>query len=303
MKTLARRALAALFPMPSVSMLEAVLTRAVLACVLWHFFPLQMEQTTQPMPVGLAHWFDLTWLSDAATYHSYRLGFLAALIWYVSGLALPLALPVMTLLHVLPYTLFNSQAHPHHGYQIMSLALLGMSVAAIVLALKNQAGWLRPSAVLNAWLLLSAQLMIGGAYLISVCSKMILSRGMWFFNSHYVALDFVKTARQNYYSTLAPALQFDPPGVVWLLNHANLARLFFGGGVVLEAALWLAIGTRRLSLLMGVAVIAMHESIQAMMGLTFYTHEAMVAVFFINVPYWLSRLAGRGGNRSKRIAE
>ncbi len=290
MKALAQRALDALFPLPSVSTLEAVLTRLSLAYALWYFFPLQMEQTTQPSPVGLAHWFDLTWLGDPATFQAYRTGFLVALLWYASGVALPFALPVVTVLHVLPYTLFNSQAHPHHGYQIMSLTLLGMSVAVVVQAIKKQAGWLRPSAVLNAWLLLAAQLMVGGAYLISVFSKMILSGGMWFFNSHYVALDFVKTARQNYYSTLEPALQFDPPGVVWLLNHANLARLFFGGGVLLEAVLWIAIGTRRLSLLMGVSVIVMHQSIQALMGLNFHTHEAMVAVFFINVPYWFSRL-------------
>jgi hypothetical protein len=290
MNALARRALAALFPMPTVSTLEAVLTRAALAYVLWYFFPLQMEQTTQPMPVGLAHWFDLTWLSNATSFASYRMCFAAALAWYVSGIALPLSLPVLTLLHILPYTLFNSQAHPHHGYQIMSLTLLGMSVTAIVHALINRAGWLKPTAMMNAWLLLSAQLMIAGAYLISVCSKMILSSGMWLFNSHYVALDFVKTARQNYYSSLDPALQFDPPGVVWLLNHATLARILFDSGVLLETLLILAVGTRRLSLLMGISVIAMHESIRAMMGLTFFTHESMVAIFFINVPYWLTRL-------------
>jgi hypothetical protein len=290
MKNIAQRALAALFPIPSVSPLEAVLTRALLAYALWYFFPLHMEQTTQPLPVGLAHWFDLTWLSAPATFGTYRLGFSAVLLWYVSGVALPLSLPVLTLLHVLPYTLFNSQGHPHHGYQIMSLTLLGMSVTAVVHGVKNLAVWLRPSAVMDAWLLLSAQLMIGGAYLISVCSKMILSGGMWLFNSHYVALDFVKTARQNYYSTLEPALQFDPPGVVWLLNHATIARLFFGGGVLLEAVLWIAIGTRRLSLLLGVAVILMHRSIEALMGLNFDTHIAMVAVFFLHAPYWLTRL-------------
>ena len=132
--------------------------------------------------------------------------------------------------------------------------------------------------------------MIAGAYLISVLSKLHYSDGMWLFKSHFVALDFVKTARQNYYSSLDPALQFDPPGVVWLLNHATLARVLFDSGVILETVLILAIGTRRLSLLMGLSVIAMHESIRAMMGLNFYTHESMVAVFFINVPYWLTKL-------------
>jgi hypothetical protein len=240
MKSLARRALAALFPIPSVSPLEAALMRLLLALVLWWFFPVQMEQTTQPMPVGLAHWFDLTWLSDPAKLASYRLAFAAALAWYVSGFALPLSLPTITVLHVLPFTLYNSQAHTHHGYQIMSLTLLGMSLAALTIACLGKAGWRQPSAMTRAWVLVTGQLTIAGAYLISVLSKMWISGGGWFFNSHFVALDFVKTARQNYYSTLDPALLIDPPGVVWLLNHANLARLFFGGGVLLEAALLIA---------------------------------------------------------------
>jgi hypothetical protein len=33
----------------------------------------------------------------------------------------------------------------------------------------------------------------------------------------------------------------------------------------------------------------MHESIEQLMGLTFYTHEAMIAVVFINLGYWLLR--------------
>ncbi len=374
MNALLRRAWEALFPIPKVSQVEAFLTRVFLAAILHRFLPIGMEQVTQPVPVGLAHFVNLTWLANPQAYAVYHFVFLMAVFIYASGLMLHVTLPVLTLLQLLPFTLLNSQGHPHHGYQIISLAMLGMSVMAVVQWLKGNGqpwaglgrsvmvkalaavavlvlGWFmavngpcdvlarrlgapfgeggpgwaysliritvflvlswplarlaakdRPSGIMNASLLMAAQFMIAGAYLVSVCSKMRMSKGQWLLNSHYVALDFVKTTRQSYYSALDPKFAHDPAGVVFLMSHETLARLFFGGGVVLETILIVAVGTRWLALALGVALVIMHSTIQELMTLSFPTNEYMDTLFFINVPF-LVALAVLKMQGKKRLGE
>ena len=374
MNALLRRAWEALFPIPKVSRLEAFLARVFLAAILHRFLPAGMEQVTQPVPVGLAHFVNLTWLANPQAYAVYHFVFLMAAFLYAAGFMLHLTLPVLTLLQVLPFTLLNSQGHPHHGYQIISLAMLGMSVVAVAqwlkgngqpwpglgrsLAVKVSAaaavlvqGWLmavngpcdihsrviggpfgeggpswaysllrialflvlslplarlvaggQPAALMNASLLMAAQFMIAGAYLVSVCSKMKMSKGQWLFNSQYVALDFVKTTRQSYYSALDPKFAHDPSGVVFLMSHETLARLFFGGGVVLEPILIVAVGHRWLALAFGVALVIMHSAIEQLMTLRFPTNEYMDTLFFVNVPFLVALMVLKMQGK-KRLGE
>lgn len=374
MKALLRRAWDALFPIPNVNQLEAFLTRAFLAAILHRFLPREaMESVTQPVPVGLAHLMDLTWLSHPQAFAAFHFVFLLVAFLYASGVVLQVTLPLLTLLHLLPYTLLNSQGHPHHGYQIISLSMLGMSVVTMVqwargkaqpwpglkhlvitLALAAVCVWIfdhfmdlngmcdaiaglvgrpfgeqgpsyaysllrivvftllaralagyamkdeercRPSPALNAQLLMSGQFMIAGAYLVSVCSKMTISKGQWLLNSHYVALDFVKTMRQSYYSALDPQFAHDPAGVLFLMSHENLARLFFGGGVLLETILILAVGTRWLALLFGVMLLIMHSTIQELMTLAFPTNQYMDTLFYINIPFLIALAVAKGDDR------
>jgi hypothetical protein len=119
---LPKRAWSALFPVPAVGNAEAVLLRVLLGCALWNFMLPGMDQVTQPAPVGLAHFFDLTWLARDGNYAAYKQVFLLLTFWFATGVGLSLALPLLAILHLLPYTLLNSQAHPHHDRQSLSLA-------------------------------------------------------------------------------------------------------------------------------------------------------------------------------------
>ncbi|MBL9117347.1 MAG: hypothetical protein JNJ83_20230 [Verrucomicrobiaceae bacterium] len=345
-----------LFPWPVVSSLEAWLLRVLFAYALIHFLPPVMVQTTQPSPVGLAHWFDFTWMASPDSYATFKQLFMVFAFAYACGYCLPVTLPVLTVLHAMPYTLMNSQGHPHHGYQILTLSLLAMAIAAIATSTRRKpsaadalaivgvfaaarmftwwlqssmmsslAAWMaahldgtnamrvmtlaglvsftllaimlkqfmsrgrsliaEPDEKTNGWQLLAGQTAIAAAYLTSVVSKLWNSDGKWFANSHNVAIDFVKTTRQSYYSKLDPALQFDPPGVRMLLENEWLARAFFSSGVVLETVLLIAIGTRKLAFVFGVMLLAMHRTIMELMTLTFHTNESAVALFYINVPF------------------
>ena len=140
MKNFVARFWNGLFPVPSVSVIEAFFLRALLAGVLFWFFPPALQIQSQPEPVGLAHWFDLTWLSGAGVFPIYRAVFFGLLVLYVAGFALPVTLPLMTLVHILPATLHNSQGFTFHGNQIMSLTLVGLSVMTLYFAVTQRAG-------------------------------------------------------------------------------------------------------------------------------------------------------------------
>ncbi len=367
MKMMLARFWDGLFPIPAVSAREAFLLRALLATALYWFFPTSMQIHAQPEPVGLAHGFDLTWLSAPGIFPVYRASFLGLLIFYSAGMALPLTLPLLTLAHILPATLHNSQGFTYHGNQIMSLTLMGLSVMTAWFALAGKresrvrasasrsllvlavaigtasvmwklektfslnllgtylwpsgpalaAGWCNvgffvatmlcilsgpaaitkawtergaPSPIVRSWSLVTAQFVVGSAYLISVFSKMIRSDGQWLVNSYYVALDFVKTQRQTYYSGLDPQFAGDPPGyIVMMMQHPFFTALFFDAGVALEAGLIFAVGNRRWGFAFGITLIFMHVTIAKIMNLFFPTHVAMLAIFWV-APLLLGRL-------------
>jgi hypothetical protein len=271
----------ALFPIPEVGALEGFVYRLLLAFVLERLFPLDMMFHSQPVPSGLAHFFDLTWLSEPGVYQIYRQVFVGLLVAMTTGVALPFTLPLVTVLHVLPYTLINSQGSTNHSYQIMSLTLLGLSVTVLYQAVRGKMGLVFPGSEIHSRLLVTAQFVIAAAYLVSVCSKLINSDGAWLFNSHYIALDLMKTNRQNYLTWLRPDLQFDPPLILWLLNHPMIARLIFGAGFLLEAFMFLAIGSRLATFAVGICVIVMHLTIAETMGLLFPSHVAFVGLFWV----------------------
>jgi hypothetical protein len=344
------------FPLPSVSTMEHLLLRIGLAYLLFHFFPWSVIETTQPQPVGLAHFFDLTWQAQPELYSYLRIGFYVLLFAYAAGVYPPIILPLLSVIQLLPYTLGNSQGHPHHGYQIISLPLCALAfhslyharqhhithrqLIPLILALPIGWGWKEwgLSVPHHHWIhfmwaqfgigwgsalitvtqlsvftliclllahlhhstltteryrstyLFTAQWVIGAAYFVSVCSKFKESHFQWLSRSHYIVLDMVKAARQTYYSTLDPLLKTDPPSIHFFMEHAQLTRLFFNSGLFLEALILFATGTRKLALIFGISAIVMHESIRSLMTLNFYTNEAMLLLFFVNLPYWITRL-------------
>lgn len=366
MKNLLARSWDALFPLPSVSVPEAFFLRVLLAAALFWFFPTSVSWQTQPAPVGLAHWMDLTWLSQPGVFPVYRAVFLGLLLLYAAGFVLPITLTLVTFLHILPPTLHNSQGFTFHGNQIMSLTLLGLTVVAwwlgatrrlpvlpkgrealtAILCATGCAAFLSfdwgagggsrvtidymltgtvpfipfspealtvvnmmvlvvfftflallvsgvaglpdgvpdpaAAAAARSWFLVTAQFVTASAYLISVFSKFIRSDGMWLVNSYYVALDFVKTLRQNYYSGLDPKYAVDPPAyIVTMMQHPVITAIFFDFGVALEAFMIFAIGYRRATFAFGACLIVMHITIAKIMNLFFPTHVAMLAIFWV----------------------
>jgi hypothetical protein len=130
--------------------------------------------------------------------------------------------------------------------------------------------------------------MIVASYMIPGVVKQFKSGGMWFWHSHYIGVQVVKTHRQNYYDTLDPAWAPEtlPPLAGFMLEHKNWTRLLLGGGVALQIIAFLALYNRLAWLVFGLLFIAFHYLNDIMFGLYFYHVEKMDWIFLVNLPFW-----------------
>ena len=284
---------AGFFSLPTVSSLEGFFLRLLFGIVIASTLSLQVPFHDQPHPVGLAHFFDLTWLSDPQKRSAYRSVLYLLLLVYASGWFLSIVLPLLAVGYSLMFTLYNSQGYTHHGYQIISLTLLVQAVTIVYYSILKGLRLQPPDALLNSWLLVQSQVVVTGTYLVSFLTKLFATGGMWFWNANYIALDMIKTQRQHYFSRFNPADLGDPPEAIWLLEHPWMARGLFASGVVLEAIAFFALASRRLGLVIGVGLILMHRSVSMLMGLRFQNNEMLSAIFLIGVPYFMARCLER----------
>lgn len=257
---------------PTVSPLEGFFLRLFFGIVILHTVQFGVEQNREPHPVGLLKLLQpfgltLTGLADPEAYEFFHRIIVGVTFLYIIGIGLPLVLPLLAVLHILPFTLYNSQGYTHHGYQIISLTLLIQACTAVYSVFRERRVFQWPSADLRRWLLVQSQVVITGTYLVSVVTKMDSSKGMWLLNSHHVALDMVKTQRQNYLNDLDPKYEKTTADAIWFLERPGISRILFSSGVVLEAVCIFAIGNRLLGLLFGLSLILMHRTIAHLMGL------------------------------------
>jgi hypothetical protein len=73
-----------------------------------------------------------------------------------------------------------------------------------------------------------------------------------------------------------------------IAEHPNLARMFFAPGLIIEFFFPLAL-LGRWSVGMGPAAIGLHRSFDLLMRLNFASHEVLLWIFFVNVPYWIAK--------------
>lgn len=242
----------------------------------WHPF----EFAGQPSPVGIARWVDLTWLHHDGVYEVMfgltAVGCLA----YVIGFALRLVLPLLTATQIVVFTYNNSQGFTSHGVQLVSMVLLTQTIVV---------WWKRHETPenLRAWLWFYSRGLILFSYCASALNKIIGSRGLWVWQSKYLPIEIVKTRRYDYYKSLDPALLGDPPSALWLVQHPVVAQIVFGAGFFLELFAFLGLRDRRWSAFIGLAIIAMHQSITWIMSLTFDNHQWLCLIFLVNLPGWL----------------
>lgn len=310
--------------------------RASLAWLAIQTTPAGLEYHAQPSPVGIAKFFDLTWLGDPAT-----AGWMGPL---VTGLAWLLALGIAPLLgaagllvlHTAVGAYANSQGGgggSHHTTNLIGLMLLGQVLACLYRDIQSirREGWRgplkvrqgdwrwlrhvlqRPAAAfrhaadsletaaqnfrsLQIWTILQIMAM---TYVVSGVSKVWRSGGAWLSEIRHLPLQFEKNRLNEFHDTLSMPPQAAADAMAeWISRHPNLAGILFGGGLFLELFAFVGLWNRRLMALFGLSIITMHVMISELMTLGFYYNKFTLFLFWVNVPFWLWALA----NRKLRVA-
>lgn len=276
---------------------------------------------TQPKPRGIAQFVDVTWVNQAANIPKVASAVGILLFLFVLGLTPVIASLGLAYIHIVIGTLENSQGNNvWHTSQILVFGLLGIGIAGIVgyvraiwtkglgglverigdrlrwpvHVLKNPASLFRRATepreiseeTSRSETIYFVQQLMATAYVVSGISKLWISKGQWFTDVQFIGLQFDKNRLLKYYQTLQ-----EPNVVHWAADAVNAhpvaASFFFSIGLILEVACFVALFNRSLLAIFGIGLIAMHLLIAQIMALDFYFNECMLAIFYVNVPFWL----------------
>jgi len=245
--------------------------------------------TSQNHLNGIAQWFDLTWLSShppgvleksvvMAFLGIYSLGVLPAL-----GLIPALAFAIMI------GTLVTSQSrNVNHSWQMVTMIALAQFLVYAWHAVRKRAWW-RPGREVHQVAIYASTVVIAASYVVCGVMKLKNSDLMWIARVPYLSVQLLKTNWANYYNTLEKPPQWLELATQWVVDYPNLARLFFGTGLLIELLAFVILINKRWALLGGLAIVALHLSISQVMRLDFTYHIAAAVIFLIVPALWRER--------------
>ncbi len=276
---------------------EMLLMRTLGAWLMWHMLPATIPFTTQPLPNGLAHLVDLTWLGRPEVFAPLRSLAAVALMLYAMGIAPLLSLGLVAALLTSAGALENSQGAIGHHLQLLCLVAIAQWLAYAADAVRNG----RSAPLRLAWAptdtqrhaVQAAKLMLAAGYVASGWTKLIASGGRWVAELPDISLQLVKAQANVHYDFLTPLPAWLGQVPRLLAEHPNLTRLAFTPGLLLELGAVLALTGRRAACLIGLGLLAMHLVAREVMELSFFAHEWMLIIFFINVPWLVCRTLRR----------
>jgi hypothetical protein len=242
-------------------------------------------------PNGLLQWIDMSWALDATGYSTITMLLNAAAALYITGFAFPLSATVLFFCYLITGTLHNSLGAISHYYQLVTLVLLGQSLAAWLwtgLAANRLEAWTRSPARLHSFTTRVTLQVLAGNYVLCALTKLIASKGAWVWNSQYMPVQYEKIQAQRYYTTLEAA----DPGLGGTLNelclqYPWLCIFVYAPGLFVEMLAFLMLFGRVWLLIIGLAVVAMHVLIDITMNLRFPQHQWLFFVYAVNLPFWM----------------
>ena len=274
---------------------ETALMRTGFAILLLARFP-ELASLPSPgaelrFPNGLAKWIDMSWALDPLGYSTINVLLSAAAALYITGFAFPVSATVLFSCYLVAGTLQNSLGSISHYYQVMTLMLLGQSMAAWLWAASAQnrlEAWTRSPAALHSFTTRVTLQVLAGNYVLCALTKLIASKGAWIWNSQYMPVQYAKIQAQQFYTTLEPV----DMGLGGALNelctqYPWLCMLVYAPGLIVELLTFLMLLSRTWLLVIGLAVIAMHMLVDITMGLRFPQHQWIFFLYAVNLPFWI----------------
>jgi hypothetical protein len=266
---------------------ELRLQRLGVALLLAWRLPALPGYPSQPFPVGVATWIDFSFMVDPEWTVWLNALFVVALLLYVLGRAMPLAVGALLVLWVGRGALASSQGGFDHFTQLLGLVLLAQWIAYLRAAVARRRSGLAAQAGDELAVDYSMQ-MIAAAYLLAAAMKLILSRGQWVLQLPYIASDILKLHGQLYATFGDAALLARGDTLANLvLQHPLLTQLLIGPTWLLELCVPLALLGRLPALLIGLGLLAMHYGIDWLMLINFRENQALLWIYFVNLPWLL----------------
>lgn len=305
--------------------------RAGLAWLIYDATPANYPSLAQPSPVGIAKFFDLTWLGAPGTEAWLHPVLLGLCVVFALGLAPMLSAAGLLAIHTAVGTFANSQGGgggSHHTTNLIGLLLIGQVLGCLysdakafrrggwrgLLALRIESWeWLRhlirhPGAgfrkaedsgeagpqEFRSLLIYTTQQMLALLYVVSGITKIWRSEGAWLSDVRNIPLQFEKNRMNEYYDTLVMPPQTSAEAMAdWIGHHPLLAGVFFSGGLFLELFAFLGLWNRRMGVVFGMAIILMHIAISDLMNLGFAYNKWALFLLWVNVPFWIWALGVR----------
>ena len=267
---------------------ERFAMRGLFAAVVALHIPLHLGAQRMSAPNGLAQVLDLTFLLNPTAFASCRYAAYAALVLYVLRVGWWLTLPYLTVFCVAFGSVLNSHGAIAHHLQIVSLVLLAQTAAHFTGVMRRKRGALTGSVSTDEDRLINwSQQAIAATYLVSGLTKLLETSGAWIVQSPRVALQVMKTNEQDFYDALGSGGTTAALATAeWMAAHPVLVGIAMVGGLLLELGAPAMLLGRGWAALYGLALIAFHESIHAVMKLDFVYNKYLIWIYVVNVPFW-----------------
>lgn len=280
---------------------EMLIMRACFAGLIWGSVPVFMPYGSQPHPNGIAHWIDLTFLSNVGALGPLRGALAVALVFYVLRIFSFPALTVMLALQVGCASLENSQGAINHTFQPYALALLGQWLVAAFFLIRQGAGYFPVDSLRAQQVSVhAAKVALVSCYVASGITKLWESDGAWLLRIPNLASQIAKSNANSYLNALIEAEPLAAGAPAFIIDHPWLATLVVGSGLFLELFAFLALLGRRPAFVLGIGMILMHAMIEQVMSLRFPTFQNLALIFLVNLPYALVAAGAWIGRKIRR---
>ena len=297
------------------SPVETFLMRLLFAAALFFFASnWDLQQVTElEKPNGIARFLPLKWMTIPGVIVTLKWLTAASLLVYVAGFfpALSLTIPVLAICGL--GAVRNSMGDITHVTQLGAMVLLGQWLVYLFAAIRSK-DWKKVAARVHSTAVFASILVIGGAYVASGIVKLKESKGAWIGRVPWLSIHVIKANQNEDYSKLEhkipavadfPLTRPVPMSVFWsevkprlgkditadqfkahiaprmIVDNPNLARVFFGTGLVLEILGFILVMGRRHAFWFAAALIAMHVGISLLMEIEFWNHMALLGIFCV----------------------
>lgn len=143
---------------------------------------------------------------------------------------------------------------------------------------------LRPGIELHRIAIYASTVTFAGAYVVCGIVKLVNSDFKWIQKVPFLSVQLLKSNWDGYYDSLQPVPEWLGKVTQAIVDHPNLARIVFGGGLVVELFAFVVLISRKWAFFGGLAIIALHLSISKVMDLHFEYHMAAALIFLVNLP-------------------